>query len=152
MTEAQRLMNSYCSAAEVFDDDIQALAVALGGMLKRAGKKHDVEYVLRELNESRFKKFEKFFPRIDNMCDEEIEQCKAYAQCRFGKELGRLEEVEKLSARSETMPKRLIEQEVKNIDAMMEALSKIKSNLQNNVVSPVPKVMNGIRGNLHGNC
>lgn len=130
MTEAQRLTTAYWDAAEVFDNDIHALAIALGGMLKKAGKKNDVEYVVRELKEGRLQKMEKFFPRIDEMSTEDINKCKAHASCRFADELGRLEEVAMQSENNGKMPNRLIKQELVHLNAMQDVIYRIKENLR----------------------
>jgi len=146
MTEAQRLSIEFWDATEVFDGDVRAFAVALGGMLAKAGKKNDVEYVLREIDHNRFKKFEHLFPRVYDFTVEEVEQCKSLANCRFSQELGRYEEIEKLSKSNEMMNRKLIGQEIANLEAMKETIEKIQSNLRNNVVSATPKAIKKIRG------
>ncbi len=129
MTKQQRLYSAYTEAAEVFDTDIKALAIALSGMLKNAGKKHDMAYVLRELDTGRLEKFELFFPRVDDMSAEGVQACKAYAHCRFGELLGRVEEIHQLSAHSELIPQRLRQQEIANIDKIIDEIQAVKCNL-----------------------
>lgn len=128
MTQAQQLANSFYEASSLFNDDVRALAIALGGMLKKAGKKGDVEYVLRELEAGRLDRFAYLFQKVHDINIEEIEQCKAYAHCRFAKLLGQMEEVEKLSKHTSLLPQRLKAQEIVNINALIESLNNIKDN------------------------
>lgn len=143
MTPKQRLHLAYIDAAEVFDGDIKALSVALGGTLKNAGKKHDMTYVQRELECGRLEKFEHFFTKIDAMSIEEITQCKAYAHCRFSEALGMLEELEIISKENGMIPLQLVKKETTNIDEMISKLLEIKKNISKDKI--IPKAINNIR-------
>lgn len=144
MTTAQRLSEAYWNAAEVFDGDVNALAVALGGMLRRAEKKSDLTYVLRELNNGRLERFKLYFPKVDDLTHEEVSQCKAAAHLRFSGVRGQLEEVEGLSKDSDLMHPTLIRQELANLTAIQKTIRKIKRDLKKRV-DVAPKAINEIR-------
>lgn len=140
MTEDQKLSSEYWNAAEVFNDDIRALAVFIGGVLKKSERKHDVEYVLRELDEGRLSKFVHVFPLVYGLTQDQIDKLKSIANCRFGTLLGELEEIEILSRSSDEMSKRLAQQEVANINKAIVCLERIRDNLRLTAMSSTVRV------------
>ena len=135
MTKAQRATYAFTDAAELFNDDLDALAVALAGVRKKSGLKSNHANLKRDMERGIHEKHESAYIKIAAYGEDKIESCKAAALCRFADMEGQLECAASISHRiGEEMNDRHKQMEIATLDKMRFLIERIQFNLRRGIV------------------
>jgi hypothetical protein len=146
MTEEQRAKISFDDAMYVFDDDIDALSVAVAGFLTRHDNMKFKGLVSRDLRAGRYTKYLTQLNRVPSMTEEEIKDVWFIRRLAFGEIKGQLIEIyTQIKKTNNEINRYKSSVETNNIIKCIEKLNDIKRIIHNRTVESYGKNIENTR-------
>jgi len=145
MTEAQRHAFAYYEAMSIFDDDVDALATAVAGLLTRHDNMKFKGLISRDFRAGRYSKYYIQLTKVPDMTEEEIASVWFIRKLGFGELKGQLlETYTQMSDADNEINKYKAGVELKNIDECIKQLMRLKMLIADRT-NVVPRAIDDIR-------
>ena len=125
------IIDLYYEAAAIFDDNIDALAIAIGSLMAKANKTKDVSRIKDDLMTGgvRLEKYKTYFKAVMLLDGQQVEYYKKLAALRFCAILGELKTIEYMLLTDIELKSVVAKREISNLTKIQQACERIKAHI-----------------------